>query len=142
MDVIAIAFFTTMMVVEFYESELNDWLVELMWNIGAILVCIMLCIALHKIQKFTRVISSKGIYSSHRLIVSHQSFFIAATVSGLTTFLTSVALAHKEKGVRYYRASIVMHVFDFIEYVSWFLVHCMMLKIFSKYGKAIQDDES
>ena len=63
------------------------WSVQFTWVLLSVVLTIALGFALYKIRYFTKVLSTEGIQSSHRLMVAHQLSFAIGTIFSIAIFV-------------------------------------------------------
>ena len=76
------------------------------------------------------------------MISAHQGSFIAGTVFfAIALLLYGIRDGYvDEKNVKKCM-TIAINLFSLAGSIAWFIVHCLMLKIFATYGKPLEDDQ-
>ena len=80
------------------------------------------------------------------MISAHQISFVAATVFNIISFTLyqiSRIVKNKERvsTTTLERLWIAQMCFDYASIFSWFIVHCLMLLTYLKYGKPLEDNQ-
>ena len=127
-------------------TEQEDWCMPLIWSVLSVILTILLCASMKRIRKYTKGLAKSDSLESRGLLCGHQGCFIAATVFNVTIFilkalqpnLEEVVMDDDPKKKRIQLACIYLSVGG---QIAWFIVHCLMLTIFLKYGKPMEDDE-
>lgn len=144
-NVCAYIFLAARSILYFSDRLINNHNMVATATVTMIILTLALCLALRKIRNFTNNLVTEGIISSERLILAHQTSFIMATllmVLNLTLFLIKEDSKSVESDpTQSYRITIAMIYIDLLLRISWFFVNILMLRIFTKYGKPLQEDE-
>ena len=116
------------------------WVEELIWLSFAVIVTVVLCLALRRVRKYSASFANMSI-QGRGFLLAHQVMFIAAATFLMIHFMldraNDVAVTDRTTEERLEKASVSVGVACVM---SWLIVHSLMLKIFVKYGKPLEDD--
>ena len=114
---------------------------ELIWNLQSAAITLVLLLALKRLRKHQRRIST--IFCDESLMITHCVAFIVSTLLGW--LVLALNQMKKEADVPdspvALRAEVACNVFRIVSLVSWLLVQVLILLVFVKYGKPLEDDE-
>ena len=124
----------------YLNKDINRKVIDISSLITMLCITIALCISLRKIRKFTNQLALEGIISNEKLILAHQTSFVI-TLALLTSTVLLELFATTKDSVQYYREMIAKTSLDLILRIPWFIVNILMLRIFTRYGKPLEDEE-
>ena len=115
---------------------------KIFWNVFSFLLVTALCYALNRIRNFTKTLASTGIVANESLIKAHLGSFLAATTTNFVTFMLQLMADNFKKiddetKCRLIIASNILSIFGAF---SWLIANCLVMVIFVKYGKPLEDD--
>ena len=103
-----------------------------------------LCLSLQRIRQFTRGLAKADSLKSRGLLLAHQGSFLAAAVITVSAFILGIYKTDDLKRTDPELSTKILIAGTYLSvggYIAWFVVHCLMLRIFVKYGKPLEDDE-
>ena len=116
------------------------WVEELIWLSFAVILTVVLCLALRRVRKYSASFANMSI-QGRGFLLAHQVMFIAAAMFLMLHFIldrvNAVTETDSTTQERLEKTSVYMGEASVI---SWLIVHSLMLKIFIKYGKPLEDD--
>ena len=136
-----------MMIIEIVYEDVNDYIVSAYWNILSLIVTIVLTISLCRIQNFmvSQDMADIGIYADKKLIKLHSGTFMFGTFVYFLTYIISTVQKPYDDNVedmdRYLKLSISNAYLSVAGSFPWFIIACLMMWIYSHYGKPLEDDE-
>ena len=143
-DLTALALLTLSTIIEI-ALDANNWTLTICWALFCTSVSIALCQALHRIRQYSSSLTNSGLEASRGLLLAHQILFVSGSAMNVTSFfllLTEEIEDEKpnpnmQEIERLYISEKFMNIFA---QLLWFTVHMLMLRIFIKYGKPLEDD--
>ena len=120
------------------------WDLPFVWFIYSSVITSILCLSLQRVRRYARGLAKEDSLESRGLLYVHQSFFMIATLIMLSAFILGIfntdELLESEplKNLKILKAGTYLALCG---YITWFVVHVLMLRIFYKYGKPLEDDE-
>ena len=126
-------------VFNWFESGDNNWTGQLIWNTSAVSLAIVLVFSLRQLRRQQKEVS--GIICNERLMTTHSIAFISATLLGLSSFaLTTAKTFYNLQEDCEYRLAFASQTLQFLTLPAWLLVQMLILVVFYKYGKPLQND--
>lgn len=133
-------FCATMFLVQVLDKHVQDWIATLLWNISAEIIAIVLVLSFSKLKKWQHRVN--GVLCNELLMNMHSVFFLTATFFDLI----AISIKAVAKWDRYVteaaklRLDISFTVFNTAGVMAWFGVQVLILLVFVKYGKPLQND--
>ena len=111
--------------------EMKNWTRQLFWNLFATLFTIALCLALRRVRQYSASFSNMD-RSGRRRLLAHQISFVSASgliLIGFILFsLGEIVSSDTFKRFLHYASACA----GMGSMISWFIVHCLMLIIYSR----------
>ena len=74
-------------------------------------------------------------------MLAHSISYVIATIFSLTVLiLTTIKQSNNLNTETGNRVEIAINIFEILNYIPWFAVQILMLLIFTKFGKPLQDN--
>jgi len=139
-EVIFCFFLAFMMALEEILAESILKAAWLFWNVSALILSLILVVALRKLRQWQNKVS--GVFCNERLMKTHQIAFCVATTTSLAAYFLFLGSISKTEADTAFgnRLSISSLVLLIVSVPFWNLVQFLILYVFFRYGKPLEDD--